>query len=164
MIRIIRFEQSRWVLMGLAAASCVPQEVPTAAKAEASKESCISTTIDALWRNPPEFENRRVCVSGFLGRLVPYGEATPEIFSTKEDAEPAFSDRRVVLGLPFTLEVQERLSRYSVQPLRVEGVFQLESPCVPAKNKFSQDTVCESAPEMRISGARLTFMSGAKFP
>jgi hypothetical protein len=147
-------------VLGLAAASCTAAHP---ARSRGTPTRCTTTTIDQLWRNPPQFEGRRICVSGFLGRMVPFGEASPELFSTRAEAESTYSDRRIVLGLPFTLRVQERLSRYSLQPLQVEGVFQLESPCLPVAAPAQRNTVCDPPPEMRIAGARLTFAEGARF-
>ena len=120
-----------------------------------TQSQCLTVTIEQVRHNPPEFEGRRICLSGFLGRMIPYGEATPELYSTREDAQSTYSDRRVVLGVTFTVPVQERLSRHSLEPLRVEGIFELESPCVPVAHPLQRDTVCSLPPEMRISHARV---------
>jgi hypothetical protein len=151
---------SLWTIVAATIASCTPAHP---AASHWGRESCALVTIDDLWRDPPRFEGRRVCVTGFLGQLIPYGEATPELFRTRAEAESTHSDHRVVLGLPFTLLVQERLSRYSLRPLRAEGVFNLESECRPTKRARADDTVCEAPPEMRISSARLRFADGARF-
>lgn len=156
----MRFRAEWLVAIGLTAVSCAAAD---SSGPPGTSATCVTVTIDDLWRNPPRFLGRRVCVSGFLGWMIPYGEATPELFSTREDAESTHSDRRIVLGLPFTLQVQERLSRHSLQPLQVEGRFQLESPCTLASDSTQNDTVCDLPPQMRIARARLTFADGARF-
>jgi len=153
-----------YCLIGFATmGSCTAGAQPRAIHQSSLSARCIEVTIDELWRNPPEFEGRRVCVSGFLGRMVRYGEASPELFATRRDAASTFSDRRIVIGIRFTIPVQERLSRHSLHPLRVEGVFELESPCLPRAREAQPGTVCSQPPEMRIALPRLIFANGTRF-
>jgi hypothetical protein len=125
--------------------------------------ACLAVTIDQLWRNPLPFEGRPVCVRGLLGRMVPYGEDRPELYSTRRDATHNDSNHYLVLGFPFTIPVQERLSRHSLQPLQAEGIFQLEFPCQPAERSPLRDTPCDPPPDMRLAHARLVFRNGARF-
>jgi hypothetical protein len=109
------------------------------------------------------FLGRRVCVSGFFGRMITYGEAAPELYPSKADAEAAFSEKKIVLGFPFNVRVQEQVSRHSAQPLRVTGVFVLEYPCHPAVEPVRNGTACDPPPRMRIEHARLRFLDGTEF-
>src|SRR3954471_12627703 len=109
---------------GYLAVTCIALTLvtPTSASAHSPRASrasakCIKARVERLWRNPTRFLGQRVCVSGFLGRMVTYGEAAPELYSSKEDAESAYSEKRIVLGFPFNVRVQERLSLYSAQRL-----------------------------------------------
>ena len=148
------------MLVALSATACVHTAPVASAR---TRGGCTAVTIDQLWRTPPSFEGRRVCVSGFLGDLIPYGEASPQLFATREEAQRAYSNRYLTIGIPFTMQVQERLSHHSVQPLEVEGVFTLEFPCVFATGAARNESVCEPPIEMRIAHARLTFANGARF-
>jgi hypothetical protein len=149
-----------WVALVLVTPALASGHAPRASRAWAK---CIDATVERLWRNPTRFVGRRVCVSGFLGRMIPYGEAAPELYPTKEDAEVAFSEKKIVLGFPFNVRVQERLSPYSARRLHVNGVFMLESACVPAADPFRTGTACDPPPEMRIGDARLRFLDGTQF-
>lgn len=147
------------VLASLSAESCI---AASPGDARPRSAGCLTVTADDLWRNPPQFVGKRVCLFGYLGRMVPYGEASPEVFSTREDAESTYSDRRVTLGIPFTIPVQERLSRRSGQQLRAEGVFELETPCILAAIPVPDGSVCNPAPSMRIVHPHVAFINLAR--
>jgi hypothetical protein len=125
---------------------------------------CVETTVGELWRDPKPFVGRKVCLSGFLGRMVPYGEDSPKLYATPDEAEATKLERFATLGISLTIPVQERLSRYSAQPLRVEGVFVLEHPCLLDPQLSPSDSICSPPPSLRIAGARLIFADKTEFP
>ena len=127
------------------------------ATAATNSARCLTATIEELWRNPSQFEGKRVCVSGLLGRMVPYGEDRPDLYATREEAETRHSQRYVTIGVPMTIASQEALSRHSVQSLRVQGVFEFDPRCWPAPGQSSAEYSCFPFRPMRIANAELTF-------
>lgn len=141
-------------LVAPAAISCAPRsDVRSVGRAE----ECTPAAIDDLWANPRAYARRRVCVSGYLGRMVPYGEDSPKLYSTSEEAETTRSERYVTIGVPMTITSQEELSRHSVRPLRVQGVFEFDDRCWPQAGQTQADYTCFPSRPMRISNARVSF-------
>jgi hypothetical protein len=127
-------------------------EIRTPAVASA----CVAATIEGLWARPQDFAGRRVCLSGVLDRMVAYGEDSPKLYGTREDAESG-SQQYVTLGVRMTVETQERLARHSLEPLRAEGVFEFDSRCWPQGDGSPSDFTCFPERPMRIAQARLSF-------
>lgn len=96
-------------------------------------------------------------MSGFLGRMVPYGEASAQLFSTREEAESGSSEHYVTLGVRMTIVTQEKLSRHSAQPVQVEGVFAFDPLCWPRPDQAEADYSCFPPRPMRVEHARLLF-------
>lgn len=149
------------MLVASLAASCSSRPP---ARAGLTEGKCIATTVGEVWHNPQPFAGRRVCLSGYLGRIVPYGEDSPKLYATPDEAEATRLERFVTLGIPFTIPVQERLSRYSVQPVKVEGIVALEHPCLSEPAATPSDSLCSPPPSLRIARARLSFADAAQFP
>lgn len=125
---------------------------------------CITTNIGDLWRDPKRFTNKRVCLSGYLGRMVAYGEDSPKIYATESEAQATKLERFATLGIPFTIPVQERLSRYALRKVQVEGIVELEFPCGSQPTSEPTDSLCSPPPSLRIAKARLQFADGTQFP
>jgi len=144
----------------LASSSCstAPAEAPAGARS-----GCTAATIDDLWNDPRAFDGRIVCVSGFLRRMVPYGEETAEIFRTPEEAEDTHSQHRLHIGVRMSMRDQARISRYSMHPVRVRGRFEFDEGCLRWGGP-SMDERCGSHLPMALRGARITFPDGWKFP
>jgi hypothetical protein len=140
--------------VALALSACAPSNDVVSVGRE---PGCTSAAIDDLWANPSAYQRRRVCVSGFLGRMVPYGEDRPDLYSTREEAETRHSDRYVTIGVPMTISSQESLSRHSAQPLRVQGVFEYDARCWPRSGQGEAEYSCFPSRPMRIANAELTF-------
>lgn len=156
-----RFYRAGVILAASLAASCSSHPPARAGSAEGK---CIATTVGEIWHNPKPFAGRRVCLSGYFGRIVPYGEDSPKLYATPEEADATRLERFVTLGIPFTIPVQERLARYSVQPVRVEGIVTLEHPCLSEPVATPSDSLCSPPPSLRISRARLNFADAVQFP
>ena len=133
----------------------LPSEQATAAT---GRRRCVDVTIDSLWNHPVEFSNRRICVVGFLGRMVPFGEDSPKLFATAEEAETNSSEHYITIGVRMTIPSQEMLSRHSVQPLRVEGIFGYDPRCWPQGNQPVAEYTCFPSRPMRLARAKITFL------
>lgn len=129
-----------------------------------ARQACIRTTINEIWYNPKKFTKQRICISGYLGKMVKFGEDSPKIYTTVEEARELRLHRFATLGIPFTTANQERLSQRSLKEVQVEGVLELELPCLSEPTLKSTDSVCSPAPSLRIAKARLRFADGAHFP
>jgi hypothetical protein len=153
-------------LQCLAAGACITvacSDANSGTPATASTK-CVTVTINDLWRNPKQFENQRICASGFLGRMVTYGEDSPKLYATEAEAQATKLERFATLGVTFTIATQEHLSRYSGQAVRAEGILKLEFPCTAERHAERLDSVCSPPPSLRIAKAHLTFADGTKFP
>lgn len=141
------------LLLSLASSSCsADRRRPTS-----GASSCALATIDQLWMDPGAYQRRRICLVGFLGRMVAYGEDSPKLYATRDEAENTESERFVTIGIPMSVQIQERLSRHSVQPLRAEGVFEFDARCWPQAGGSQSDYTCSPSRPMRIAHARITF-------
>lgn len=147
------------VLLGLGGSCTTLQAPPSAGRAA----SCVRATIDELGRNPGQYGGTRVCLSGFFGRMIPYGETSAELFATKEQAETIHADYYVELEVELDLRTQERLSHYSAQPVQVEGIFEFDAECWPQGENAEPDYTCFPPRPMRLSYPLLRFSDGARF-
>lgn len=127
-----------------------------------SNGSCLEATVEMLESAPHSYEGRQVCITGFFGSMVPYGEDTPKLYATVQEAT-ALSSRYVRLYLPFEGNTQERLSRYSAQAARARGVFHFEAPCWPREDGSDPDTCFPPRP-MTLRHATIIFDDGVHFP
>jgi hypothetical protein len=147
-----------WLAALLAVASAVIASAPPNEMTSLGPvQDCTAASIDDLWANPGAYRGRRVCVSGFLGRMVPYGEDRPDLYATPEEAQTRHAERYVTIGVPMTIASQEALSRRAVQPVRVEGVFEFDPRCWPPPGQSQAEYTCFPARPMRIANAELTF-------
>lgn len=151
------------VLPLLLAALSTPSCTAIQALAPASGTGCISTTIEGLAHRPREYSGRRVCVSGFLGQMVPYGEDSAKLYATREEAAATHAEYYVALSLPWSIQMQEALSRHSLEPLQVEGVFEFDADCWPRAGQAQSDYICFPPRPLRIRHARLAFADGVQF-
>jgi hypothetical protein len=125
--------------------------------------ACLPATISDLARSPENYRGQRVCTQGFLGRIVSAGEDSPKLYATREEAQRTFADAQIDLDIPFDLQTQERLSRFSTQPLRVEGTFDFDSQCWPRRGRNEPDYHCFPLYPMRMGDAHLIFNDGSRF-
>jgi hypothetical protein len=116
----------------------------------------------ALGADPASYNGRHVCVSGFFGRIVPYGETDFELFATKEEAESGRGDFFLGLGVRWDVMLQARLSRHSAEFARVEGIFEHDQQCWPAPGRDESDYRCFPPRPMRIRYALLRFSDGTE--
>ena len=93
---------------------------------------CLKVTVKALSDNPTAYEHRRVCVTGYLRRMVPYGEDSAALVDEKDKANWQSDAPMLNLSIPFTLKVQERLSHFSEQKLHAVGTFKFERKAYPS--------------------------------
>lgn len=96
-------------------------------------ESCDQVIMEQLWNTPWAFGGRRVCVEGYLGQMVPYGEDSAELFETRAEAVSRHADRYITILVPMTADNQERLASVSLSRVRVEGVFEFNERCWPSR-------------------------------
>jgi hypothetical protein len=129
----------------------------------APTQACVETTIRALAANPIAYEGRRVCVSGFFGRIVPYGETSFELFATTTEAETRHAGLFLDLGVRWDARLQERLSRHSAEGARVEGIFEHDPQCWPAPGRGQPDYMCSPPRPMRIRYILLRFLDGTAY-
>lgn len=141
----------------VSSAACVVAQ-PTNSAGTGSE--CVATTIEDLARNPGQYDRRRICVAGFLGRMVPYGETSAELFATRQQAESIQADVYLELGVPLDLRRQEILSRYSGQPARVEGIFEFDARCWPNAGQTEPEYDCFPPRPMRVTRPELQFANG----
>lgn len=156
---MIRLGWAGAALAVLPAASCSPGGPVQSASAP---PSCLGATVDQLWDEPSRFDGRRVCVAGFLGRMVAYGEDSAELYGSKDDAEERHTPRFLVLGLPLTLSRQAQLPQHSTQLVLAWGVFAFEPSCVMQSGRIPAG--CRSYRPARLRVERLTFSDGNHLP
>lgn len=156
-VRILSALAMSAVLSGASCATTEPRVPAT------RNSNCLTTTIDELWARPRSFEGRSVCVSGFLRRMVPYGEEVAEIFRTPDEAYESHSQQRVHIGIRMTIRDQARMATYSMQQVLVQGVFAFDPVCGPPAGRHTQET-CLSDEPMALRNARVTFADGWQFP
>jgi hypothetical protein len=103
---------------------------------------CKQVTVENLWNDPWPYAGKRICVSGFLGRMVPYGEDSADLFATKEEASLRQSERYVTISLLLSLKAQEELAGYSGRLLVVVGTFKFDERCWPRKGEMESRFQC----------------------
>lgn len=113
----------------------------------------------ATQRRSPAVSRIEICASGFLGAMVPYGEDDAELYSTIAEAKSKRADYDVHIGLPLTIKLLEALSRYSAQPVRVEGIFDFDQRCWPQTTGGRPD-ICFPPRPMRVGRARVFLGDG----
>jgi hypothetical protein len=64
--------------------------------------------------------------------MVPYGEDSPDLFATKDEAADRYSTKYVSLGVQMTLLVQKELATFGERELEVVGVFEFDAACWPS--------------------------------
>jgi hypothetical protein len=114
------------LLTGHAGADTVVQE-----QRGAQFRDCLEVTVKALSDSPLLYERRRVCLAGYLRRMVPYGEDSAALVDEKSNANWRSNAPMLNLSIPFTLEVQEKLSHYSEQKLHAVGTFRFDRKAYP---------------------------------
>lgn len=124
---------------------------------------CVEATINSLGADPARYEGRRVCVSGFFGRIEPYGETRFELFTSRAEAETGHADLSLDLGIRWDVMLQVRLSRHSAEFVRVEGVFEYDPQCWPPARQIESDFRCSPPRPMRLRNVRLQFRDGTEY-
>lgn len=160
----------RWLLQGIGLAAilmagCSSNRAVVGEKGKHELEGgCVQTTIDDLALEPSRYSGRNVCAAGFFGTMVPYGETTADLYRFESEAQSLHANVYLQLALPLNADLQERLSRYSVQWAIAEGVFEYDPRCWPAEGQQEPNYRCFPPRQMRLVGARLRFPDGAVFP
>ena len=126
-------------------------------------QTCEHVTVGTLAESPREYEGRTVCVSGYLGRMVPYGEEDAELFSTREQAEAKRADYYLHIGLRLTLDLQPKLAAHGLESVVASGVFHVDPSCWP-QTTSGKPATCFSLRPMRVSGARVILADGTSLP
>jgi hypothetical protein len=103
-----------------------------------SASDCQEITVEQLWLAPRSFAGDRVCVTGFLGSMVAYGEESAELFATREAAEARTSEHYITVSAPMGGPEQVELAGLSGQPLTIVGKFELSEICWPPGVSESQ--------------------------
>jgi hypothetical protein len=117
-------------------------------------QGCALATVSDLRRSPEVYTGHIVCVTGFLGQLVEYGEDSPDIYATREQAISRFTDDYVTLGVRFDVQTQKRLYRYSTRRMTVRGRLVVDPLC---RSNPSQRGVPKCIPDrpMKIESAQI---------
>ena len=124
---------------------------------------CVQVSIQELSAEPNRYEGRHVCVSGFFGWIVPYGETRFELFATREQAESGLADTLLGLGIRWDVMLQAELARHSAEFVRVEGIFEHNPRCWPAEGRDEPDYNCFPPQRMRIRYAFVRFPDGSTY-
>src|ERR1044071_2773129 len=74
---------------------------------------CAKATISGLWKDPWPYAGKRVCVSGYLVRMIPYGEEDVEFVPSQIRAKEKPSKEYLRIGVQLTMSAQIELSKYS---------------------------------------------------
>ena len=119
--------------------------------------ACVRATIADLWNDPSPYAGKRLCVSGFLGRMVRYGEDSADLFETKEDAGPRHSEHYVTISLPLTIAAQEELSGYALRKLIVVGTFEFDARCWPKAKESKSRYQCFPSRPMQLLKPEIAF-------
>jgi hypothetical protein len=125
--------------------------------------TCVRVTIAELAANPARFGGRRICVSGYFGRVIPYGETSTELFATNEEAESGRAEAYLELGVRLNVTVQERLSHHSGEFVNVDGFFEYDPRCWPVSNERESAYRCFPPRPMRVRNTLLRFADGTEF-
>ena len=112
--------------------------------------TCQRVTIERLWENPGPYGGKTLCLSGFLGRMVAYGEDSADLFATREEAKTRDSEHYVTISLPLTMKVQEELAKYSERKLDVAGIFQFDPKCWPKSGETESRFKCFPSRPMQL--------------
>ena len=147
-------------VIGLLAISC---SSTNRAHINTHAQRCDETTIQALAADPGRFEGRRICVSGFFRRIVPYGETSFELFPTREEAETGHADFFLDLGIRWDVMLQARLSQHSAEFTRAEGIFEHDPQCWPAPGQQEPDYRCSPPRRMKLRFVLLRFSDGTEY-
>jgi hypothetical protein len=138
--------------------SCASSPHPKIVRDELSAEAaghCERVTIAELWSNPWPYAGRRVCISGYLGRMVSYGEDSLDLFASKEDAAERHSPQYLSLGVQMTLLAQKELASYSERRLTAVGTFEFDEACWPTRNGVASKFKCFPPRPMTIRDVEL---------
>lgn len=147
-------------LVGLFEGSCLST---ASADLHRNADACLVTTIAALGVDPGRYEGRRICVSGFFGRIVPYGETNFELFTTRQQAEQQQADLFLDLNIRWEVRLQAELSRHSSEFARVEGIFEHDQQCWPRSGQVGTDYNCYPPRPMRLRYILLRFADGTVY-
>lgn len=143
------------VAAGLALAALAEPASSGRAAPDRRASRCLSVTVGELFANPGRYQGRRVCAHGFFGRIVPYGEAVLELYSSAADAEERRSDHYIDIEHAFTFMTQPALSRLSARPVVVSGTFSFRAICWTARAEDQPDASCWRRWPMSIERARI---------
>jgi hypothetical protein len=97
-------------------------------------QSCTRVTIKKLSNNPGNYQGKRVCIAGYLRKMIPYGEDSAALVAEKKDAVWRSSAAMINVSVPLTMWTQEKLARYSGERLRAVGIFRFD------RRVYSQDS------------------------
>lgn len=140
--------------------ACAAATVPSsraqsvlADRIEPRAQHCEQVSIEELWNNPAPHAEKRICVSGYLGHMVPYGEESADLFSSAEQAKSRQSDHYITLSLPLTMKAQEELASYSDRKLDAVGTFHFDRRCWPQSGEKESQYQCFPPRPMKLLNA-----------
>lgn len=125
--------------------------------------ACTEATIAEWGADPNRFEGRPICVSGFFGRLEPFGETRFEFFATREEAAGRRAQFFLDLGIRWDVMLQVSLSRHAVEPAWVEGTFEHSPHCWPGPDGAVSEYACSPTYPMRLHNVLLRFADGTEY-
>jgi hypothetical protein len=148
--------------MAVVVLACTNPARPSVIRDHLSQEArsnCRQVTIDELWNNPWPYRDQRVCLSGFLGRMVPYGEDSPDLFATRQAAADRLSRQYLSLGVQMSLLVQKELAAKSERKFDVVGTFEFDAQCWPGQDGVESAFHCFPPRPMTIRQVELALSS-----
>ncbi len=126
-----------------------------------TSESCL--TVDQLALNSLTLNNRPICVEGYLGEMVPFGEDAVEIFATRRQAKEKRAEYYVHIGVRLTPELQPRFAARALERIQARGIFETDKVCWP-ESSGGRPYTCFPPRPMRLRKASIRFSDGSVLP
>lgn len=90
--------------------------------------SCELVSAEALLAKPSIFRGKQLCVRGYLGKMVSFGEDSPKLLTTRASSDNWSSDF-ISLDLVMNIANQKRLAAHSTERILVSGRIVLDDEC-----------------------------------
>jgi hypothetical protein len=110
-----------------------------------------------------KYAGKQVCVSGFLGQMVPYGEDQAELFATREQALSRRAPVYLHVGFRLTLKLQPLLAKHSGERAMAVGTFDFDRRCWPQTSE-GQPATCFPRRPMSVHQGSIIFADGTRVP
>lgn len=91
-----------------------------------AEPSCVHVKVDVLAIDPANYAGKLVCVSGFLGQMVPYGEEEAGLYGTRDQALSRRAPAYLHIGIRLTVDLQTQLARRSGEQAVAIGTFDFD--------------------------------------